>query len=378
MRHKIQQVMNSDEAGGNSQLAAGLHLLSRLYGAAMRLRALGYQSGCLKTNNLPCKVISIGNLAVGGTGKTPMTLYLAEMLDRHGFKPVVISRGYKGEAEKRGGIVSDGRTFFMTAEKTGDEPLMMARRLQTIGVPVVVGRDRFQSGMLAFRTFRPDVILLDDAYQHLRLWRDLDLVLLDGTRPFGNTHLLPRGILREPVAALDRGDIFVLTRTDKDETDAIERLRHIVGNRPVYTASHHPFLSRWLPAGSRYRSLPVDERTSFDRQSLRGRRVFGFSGIAGNDGFRETLESLGCVLTGFIGFADHHRYSDDDVAILLHAAGRTGADVVCTTEKDYIRLARRMPWPVDLAVIGIKMSLGSHQTTFENDVISRLGNDAGT
>jgi tetraacyldisaccharide 4'-kinase len=122
----------------------------------------------------------------------------------------------------------------------------------------------------------------------------------------------------------------------------------------------------------------VRAATAFGLPTIRGKRVFGFSGIAGNDGFRKTLESLECVLTGFIGFADHHRYSADDVAILLHAAGRTGADVVCTTEKDYVRLARRMPWPVDLVVIGIRMSLGSHQTTFENDVISRLGNQAGT
>jgi tetraacyldisaccharide 4'-kinase len=141
-----------------------------------------------------------------------MTIHLAEMLHRLGYKPVVISRGYKGGAEKRGGIVSDGRTFFMTAEKTGDEPLMMARRLQPIGVPVVVGRNRFRSGMLALRAFRPDVILLDDAYQHLKLWRDLDLVLLDGARPFCNTHLLPRGILREPVSALDRGVDVKLVR----------------------------------------------------------------------------------------------------------------------------------------------------------------------
>lgn len=370
--------MNSDEAGDNSKLAAGLNLLSRLYGAAMCLRALGYQSGCLKTNKLPCKVISIGNIAVGGTGKTPMTVYLAEMLNRHGFKPVVISRGYKGGAEKRGGIVSDGRTFFMSAEKTGDEPLMMARRLQTIGVPVVVGRNRFRSGMLAIREFRPDVILLDDAYQHLKLRRDLDLVLLDGTHPFGNSHLLPRGILREPVSALERADIFVLTRTEKDDTTAVDRLRGIIGNQPVYTASHKPFISQWVAAGVRYRQKPFDRAAAaFDLRSLRDRRVFGFSGIAGNNGFKESLESLGCDLVGFTGFADHHWYSDDDVAALLRAAGQSGADVVCTTEKDFIRLALQRPWPVDLVVIGIDVSLGGRQAAFEKDIVSRLDSVGG-
>ena len=371
--------MYSDKTVDDSKLASGLRLLSRFYGAAIRLRAFGYQSGYPKTNKLPCKVISIGNIAVGGTGKTPMTIYLAEMLNRLGFKPVVISRGYKGRAEKRGGIVSDGRTFFMTAEKTGDEPLMMARRLQTIGVPVVVGRNRFRSGTLAVRVFRPDVILLDDAYQHLKLWRDLNLVLLDGTHPFGNTHLLPRGTLREPVSALDRGDIFVLTRTEEDDTAAVGRLHGIVGNRPVFTAFHKPFISRWVAAGSRHRQTPADVRAAatFGLLSLWDRRVFGFSGIAGNDGFRETLESLGCDLTGFTGFADHHPYSSDDVAALLHAAGQSGAEILCTTEKDSIRLARKRPWPIDLVVIGIDMSLGSRQAAFEEAVVSRLGSGAG-
>jgi tetraacyldisaccharide 4'-kinase len=377
LRSKIEKVMYSNEAGDKSKLAAVLLLLSRFYIAAVRLRALGYRSGFLKTKKLPCQVISIGNITVGGTGKTPMTIYLAEMLHRFGFKPVVISRGYKGEGEKRGGIVSDGCTFFMTAEQTGDEPLMTARHLQPIGIPVVVGRNRFRSGMLAIRTFRPDVILLDDAYQHIKLWRDLDLVLLDGARPFGNTHLLPRGILREPVSALNRADIFVLTRTGKDVWAAVDRLRHIAGKRPVYTAYHQPYLSRWVPAGAFDRQAPADKRAAFDLRSLRDVKVFGFSGIAGNEGFRETLEALGCNLTGFTGFADHHRYSSDDVASLMRAAVQSGADVISTTEKDYIRLVHQLPLHVDLVVIGIDISLGSCQTGFEKDVVSRLGSGAG-
>jgi len=209
------------------------------------------------------------------------------------------------------------------------------------------------------------------------LWRDLNLALLDGTHPFGNTHLLPRGILREPVSALRRGDIFVLTRTEKDETVAVDRLRHIVGVRPIYTASHKPFLARWVPIASNDCQSPPDEKIALDLQSLRDRRVFGFSGIAGNDGFKETLESLGCDLAGFTGFADHHWYSDDDVAALLRAAGQSGADLVCTTEKDVIRLAHQMPLSVDLTVIGIDISLGSRQAAFEKDIVSRLGSVAG-
>ena len=126
---------------------------------------------------------------------------------------VVVSRGYKGGAEEDGGIVSDGRKILLTSAAAGDEPYLLASRLLSVAVPVVVGRKRYDGGMLAVKHFKPDVIILDDAFQHLQLSRDIDLVLLDGRRPFGNRYLLPRGTLREPVSALSRGDIFILTRT---------------------------------------------------------------------------------------------------------------------------------------------------------------------
>ena len=366
--------MHSDETEDRNTLTATLFILSWLYGAAVRVRALGYRSGRFKTKRLPCNVISVGNITVGGTGKTPMTILLAEMLHRRGFSPVVISRGYKGGSERVGGVVSDGSTFYMTAAETGDEPWMMAERLQQIGVPVVVGQNRFDVGMLAFRSFQPDVILLDDAYQHLKLERDLDLVLLDSARPFGNYHLLPRGILREPVSALYRGDIFILTRTGKDRQAPVDRLRSVIGNRPMYTASHKPFLSRWVAADSHIRQPSTDANTATEIRMLRGRRVFGFSGIAVNNDFRLTLKSIGCDLAGFTGFADHYPYSRDDVTALLRSVGRSGADIVCTTEKDYVRLAHRLPWPVDLAVVGIDMSMGSRQVAFEKDIVRHLIN----
>ena len=373
LRRNIEKVMHSDQGAGNSLLAAGLNIFSRIYGATVGLRTLGYRTGYLKIRRLPCRVISVGNIAVGGTGKTPMTILLAKILHRRGFRPAVICRGYKGGAERRGGIVSDGRKFYMSAEKTGDEPWMMAGRLQQIGVPVLIGRNRFESGSLALKAFQPDVILLDDAFQHLKLWRDLNLVLLDSARPFGNNHLLPRGILREPVSALQRGDIFILTRNQSDERVAVDRLRHVIGNRPVYTGSHKPFLAEWVPSDSQTRQPPSESTTATDLHWLQGRTVFGFSGIAGNDGFRQTLESLGCDLAGFTGFADHYPYSIDDGIALQRVAHQVGAEVVCTTEKDYARLTHQMPWSVDVAVMGVDMSLGNHQAAFENEVVRHLG-----
>ncbi len=343
----------------------------------MRLRAAAYRSGLLKTRRLPCRVISVGNITVGGTGKTPMTIYLAELLHRSGYTSVVISRGYKGKAEKHGGIVSDGRRFCMSVESTGDEPWLMARRLQRFGVPVIVGRNRFESGRLAVKMFQPDVILLDDAYQHRSLWRDLDLVLLDSHHPFGNMHLLPRGVLREPVSALHRADLFVLTRTDEDtEPAVVDRLRYVVGNRPVYAASHTPFISRWVPAGFSPGQGLAGAIGECGLPRLRGRNVFGFSGIAGNERFRQALESLGCHLVGFNGFADHHPYSRAEVTTLRRIAVQSGADVVCTTEKDFVRLARRGTWPLELAVIDVELSLVGRRSAFEEDVVSVLSGTA--
>ena len=374
IRAKIEKVMHSDTAEIGGFLAVGLYCISCLYGLAVRARALGYQTGHLKTKRLPCKVISVGNITVGGAGKTPMVLFLAEMLYSKGFRPVVLSRGYKGGAEKYGGVVSDGRTIHMSAEDTGDEPMMMATRLRRIGVPVIVGRDRFQSGKLAIKSFQPDVILLDDAYQHLKLWRDLNLVLLDSRHPFGNSFLLPRGILREPETALSRGDIFILTRTESCHHTLKNRLRRVIGSKPIYTAFHQPFLAKWVRAHAADRRSPSENNKDIDISLLHGKKVFGFSGMAVNKNFKQTLESMDCELVGFYGFADHHPYSHKDIMSLLRSAYRSGADTLCTTEKDYVRLSRYMPLPVDLAVLGVEISLGENLVTFGKDIIRYLSN----
>ena len=174
---------------------------SWLYRGAIFLRNRHYdRPAAVRSVSVP--VVSVGNITVGGTGKTPMTIYVAQKLQQSGVRVAVISRGYKGRAESGGGVVSDGRNLLMDSEQAGDEPYLMAGRLKNI--PVIVGKNRFAAGMLAINKFQSEVIVLDDAFQHLKLSRDIDLILLDYTRPFGNTHLLPRGILREPVTALRR------------------------------------------------------------------------------------------------------------------------------------------------------------------------------
>lgn len=190
IRHQIETIMRGPGETRPLSPAMLLQLLAAGYGAAVRLRASFYKRGLWTPRRLPCKVISVGNLTVGGTGKTPMTRYLARLVQSLGREVAIVSRGYKGRAEKSGGIVSDGKRILMDADAAGDEPFMLASGLGD--VPVAVGRNRFAAAMQLLQACHPEVIILDDAFQHLPLDRDLNVVLLDHKRPFGNGHLLPR------------------------------------------------------------------------------------------------------------------------------------------------------------------------------------------
>jgi len=349
-------------------LASILYMVSLGYGGIQKLRWMLYGKNILKSRRLPCKVVSIGNIAVGGTGKTPMTIYVANRIKALGYTVAVLSRGYKGEAEKKGALVSDKKTIFLGPEIAGDEPFMLACRLE--GIPVIVGRDRFAAGMLAVQHFRPDVVVLDDGFQHLRLARDMDFVLLDYIQPFGNSHLLPRGMLREPIASLSRSDACILTRTKMDSSSAsgsaVDRLQTVVPQCPVFSSFHTPY----------YYTIPAATKAPFDRLSkqpcaddfnfLTGRSVMAFSGIARNDDFRQTIEALNCIKTGFLEFPDHHRYSEKDISIITQAAKKATAEILVTTEKDYARIAADTVWPLDLVVIGVRISFGEEEQRFDD------------
>ena len=377
MRHlkkKIESIMNSKGKSPTPSLACLLHGISILYGAAQRLRAICYRHQLLPSRELPCKVISVGNIAVGGTGKTPMSIHVAGEIKRAGLSVVIVSRGYKGGAEKYGGIVSDGRILHMDAELAGDEPYMMACRLK--GVPVVVGSNRIAAGMLAISKFQPDVIVLDDAFQHLKLKRDIDLVLLDHIRPFGNCHLLPRGVLREPVSSLARSTACILTRfragAEEAPMSSVTGIQVLVPGIPVFASSHVPY---WyaVPRGERHSFEAVsDVFSARDLEKIKDRKVFCFSGIARNDDFRRTVKDLGFKISGNLEFSDHHPYTDKDLATILRYAGNTAADRLITTEKDHARIAFKAPLPLELIVVGVKVSFGDGEQDFISFIKNRL------
>jgi len=371
IKTKIETIMTGSEKTTFFSVGSLLFALSLCYGYAVRLRENCYKKGILRSKKLPCKIISIGNITVGGTGKTPMTIKVAKIVKRLGYKVAVISRGYKGSAEKTGGIVSDGETILMGPDKAGDEPFMIASTLKDI--PVVVGQNRFEAGCLAMDEFDPDVIVLDDAFQHLDLKRDIDIVLLDCDSPFGNAHILPRGILREPISALKRGDAFVLTRSDSSpdyiRQATMDRIQNLVPGRPVFRSFHVPNL--YKPANDK-KSIPGIKLQNFDSGLLNGRRVVAFSGLAGNSDFRRTVESLKCDLIDFFEFPDHHKYTEMDLQTIIQSSINAQAEFVLTTEKDYVRISGKTSWPVELVVVGIELFLGDYESPFVDFIKTRL------
>jgi tetraacyldisaccharide 4'-kinase len=311
---------------------------------------------------------------VGGTGKTPMALYVTKRIKELGYKVTIISRGYKGGAEKKGGIVSDGRDLLVGSRDAGDEPFMIASKLRDI--PVIVGRNRFKAGMRAVKKFAPDVVVLDDAFQHLKLWRDIDLVLLDYRRPFGNMRLLPRGVLREPISALLRADALILTRYDIDypieKTPSLAALKPYQETKPVFRASHVPYIHQVIKG----EDSSVENNTrgflTQDSKFLKGRNVFAFSGLADNSDFYRTIKTFECFVSGHLEFPDHHHYTGMDFNHILRSAIDIDAEYIVTTEKDYVRIGMKRKWPLDLVVLGVEISFGNDETIFDDFIKKHL------
>lgn len=351
-KRRVEQIMHESAKGPPSTLAAMLQTASVLYGGAVKLRSTCYDAGILPAKRLPCRVISVGNITAGGTGKTPMTIHLARRLKQAGHRPAILSRGYGGKAEHGGAVVSDGHHLLSSPEVAGDEPFMMAAALKE--TPVLVGGDRYNSGLRAVAEFDPDILILDDAFQHRRLYRDIDLVLVDARRSFGNGYLVPRGMLREPISGLHRADAVVLTRSS-----GRTGLADLIGSyieKPVYRADHEPYLAG-IFAGETpplLHAATIDD-TPAGFKSIEASTAFVFSGIAQNREFVRMMESRVGRVAGVASFPDHHRYTEAELARLVREARDAHADLFVTTEKDYVRIAGRVPGDLPIAVIGVRI-----------------------
>jgi tetraacyldisaccharide 4'-kinase len=303
-------------------IRAPLRCLSLLYRAGVRFRTFLYDRGALGTERVPCTVVSIGAIALGGTGKTPVTIMTARLLLDAGYRIAVVSRGYR-RASRGVLVVSDGSGRIRSPWETGDEPHLIASSLP--GVPVVVGEHRAKAAALACDRFHPDIIVLDDGFQHRRLRRDADVVTLDAAHPFGNGFLLPRGTLREPPEALARARAIVFTRCTEDlDHEQCERaVRPYNSRAPVFFSRHAPVRLR-----------PLGNGENIGLGSITGKRVAALSNIAHPDSFHRMLASLGADILRVHVMPDHHRYRNGELERIERDAADHGADMLVMTAKD--------------------------------------------
>jgi tetraacyldisaccharide 4'-kinase len=322
-----------------------LSLAAGGYRGLLGTREWLYALGVLKSHRLSCPVVSVGNLTVGGTGKTPAVELVVRTLIELGHRPAVVSRGY-GRRTHGIQIVADAASIRLDAEDGGDEPFLLARRLP--GVPVVVGTNRHAAARHAITRFAVTAIVLDDGFQHRTLAKDVEVVMARARAPWGNGRLLPGGPLREPLGALDRATLIVVTgaRGADDVSEVAEAARRHAPDTPVLAARHVP-TECWEVGSMKEHPLTT----------LRGKRLFAFAGIGSPDSFRRTLGEVGVVESGFTRFSDHHWYTRDELRDLDAAAAAADADGLVTTEKDWVRLRRLPVTKRPIYVLGVRLEL---------------------
>jgi tetraacyldisaccharide 4'-kinase len=340
-RYAVDVILERREGGRANALKFVLGGFAKVYEQAVQIRLGLYRRRLFRPQELGCPVVSVGNLTVGGTGKTPVAEMLARELQRRGRRVAILSRGYKSVprpfAQRLRNkifkhldlfpprIVSDGKDVLLDSRRAGDEPHMLAKNLP--GVCVLVDKDRVKSGLHALRHFDSDVLLLDDGLQYQRLRHRIDVVLVDSQAPFGNEHLLPRGTLREPPANLRRASYIVVTKSGPKPDEALlARLRKLNRTAAIIECNHAPRHWQDLRTGEK---LPLNH--------LKGRHVGAMSGIARPESFEEGVRQLGAVVEISKAFADHHRFTKKEILRFLEWCDRRSLDALVTTEKDAVR-----------------------------------------
>lgn len=316
-------------------LLSFLRVLSYLYEFGVRCKLSVYKAGIQKSVKLPCCVISIGNITVGGTGKTPTAQKMAAIIQKMGYKVVILNRGYRSHWGKEIGVVSDGSKIFMTAYEAGDEAYLMAKTLP--GIPVIIGKNRAVTGKYAVEKLNAEVIIMDDGYQHWHLERDLDVVLVDTLNMFGNGCVLPRGTLREPLQNLDRGDMFLFTKTDQSSILSRMQLRETIerynGRAPIIESIHHP--KNFVEIADWYKGIGQNGK---GLEELKDKDVMVFSAIGNPSSFEQTLSSIGLNILEAVRYPDHHDYGMLEMQYISERASSKKAVAMVTTAKDAVKI----------------------------------------
>lgn len=378
-RYAVDVILERKEGGRANALKFVLGVLSLLYGRAVQLRLALYRRRILRPQELGCPVVSIGNLTVGGTGKTPVAEMLARELQKRGRRVAILSRGYKSVPRPfmqrlrhklfkhlemfPPRVVSDGKRVLLDSRRAGDEPHMLARNLP--GVCVLVDKDRVKSGLHALRHFDTDVILLDDGLQYQRLRHRLDVVLVDRQSPFGNEHLLPRGTLREPPANLRRASFIIITKSAAEpDLVLIARLRRLNRTAAIIECDHAPRYWQDIVSGAQF---PLDH--------LAGRYVGAMSGIARPESFEDAVRHLGAKVEITKSFADHHRFTKKEILRFLEWCDRRSLDALVTTEKDAVRFPDLETPLVPMLFLRVEIEILRGRDEWENLVQRLAGGD---
>lgn len=309
---------------GQLCVLGALSILEKVY-----LKVITKRNKKIKEIKVGVPVISVGNITVGGTGKTPCIISLGEYIQKKGKKIAVLSRGYKGAMEEKGAIVSDGETIFLDEKDAGDEPCMIAHKLPKVSV--YVGKDRLKSAKQAIKN-GIEILLLDDGFQYKKLARDKNIVLIDSTNPFGYEHLLPRGLLREPLEGLNRADLIILTKVNQVSSEEInlikEKILEINKNVTILESFHKP--TKFIKISEIEEKILLDE--------IKNKKVILLSGIGNPKAFEKTAKEANLKVCKNIAKKDHHAYSIKDINEAINEAKRYDAEIIVVTEKDAIKI----------------------------------------
>ena len=300
------------------------YLLSLVYKVLVSVRNFFYKVHILPTKSLKCKVISIGNITIGGAGKTPTVEYLSNLLQSRGYKVGIISRGYKRKS-KSTLIVTDGIDKPESWEDVGDEPFLLAHKLDN--VPIVVGASRYESGAIMIEKFQPDVILVDDGFQHLSLNRDLDIVLVNSKDMRSDHKLIPSGKLREPISNLNRADLIIITKSNIHKpTNYLINIIKSFNRVIIYSEVKIKDLLQ-------YKSNETNKL-----EKIANKKVYLFSALGDNESFKKMMENTDADIVGHSEYLDHHHYTSDDLKYIEQEAIKNSAEFLITTEKDLVKI----------------------------------------
>lgn len=333
-----------------------LYIFSLIYGLLVNIKLAGYKYGIFQKQKLDCFVISLGNVTVGGTGKTPTAQRLARDIRDMGYRVVILNRGYRAKWHGEVGIVSDGKRLHMDAAEAGDEAYMLAKHLPE--VPVLIGAERAKTGRYAMEHFGAEVAILDDGYQHWQLERDLDILLVDAVNVFGNGYILPRGTLREPISHISRADICLMTKVDQAAAGSCDYIRETVHRynpeARIVESIHQPRC--FIPLTEWYVNIASQ---GIDIAQMRGKRIMAVSAIGNPASFEQTLSDLGAVIIESLRYPDHHDYAMSEMTDIFQQAENAGAEAIVITEKDAVKIpadVAREKWSIPIYVICVEVN----------------------